>query len=294
MSERLYIGIDLGTYQSTVMSSEGVQTTIETVVGRPKDPVARNFLGRDVVFGEEAIKHRLACNLFRPLEHGVAQDDEDNLSAAKAFVTHLIENCDPEEFDEVLGVICSPSHISFTDKTNLVSILRGLVNGIMVVSEPFAVAFGLDQIAGSIVTNAGSISMPGHSLASKKDFDISHPTKEDHRLRHVCLEGPEAGVYVRGRLTDNNVIELPEYWRGLVDPSTITVTLTQIRTTQDLIVDAIEWGTRVKVRSGNASKIDCFYLIHAERADGEKLIPEYEGTSIEDYPGDNSQYSHDR
>ena len=40
MSERLYIGIDLGTYQSTVMSSEGVQTTIETVVGRPKDPVA--------------------------------------------------------------------------------------------------------------------------------------------------------------------------------------------------------------------------------------------------------------
>ena len=156
MSERLYIGIDLGTYQSTVMSSEGVQTTIETVVGRPKDPVARNFLGRDVVFGGEAIKHRLACNLFRPLEHGVAQDDEDNLSAAKAFVTHLIENCDPEEFDEVLGVICSPSHISFTDKTNLVSILRGLVNGIMVVSEPFAVAFGLDQIAGSIVVDIGA------------------------------------------------------------------------------------------------------------------------------------------
>lgn len=153
---------------------------------------------------------------------------------------------------------------------------------------------GAIQIAGSIVTTAGSISMPGHSLASKKDFDISHPTKEGHRLRHVCLEGPEAGVYVRGRLTDNNVIELPEYWRGLVDPSTITVTLTQIRTTQDLIVDAIEWGTRVKVRSGNASKIDCFYLIHAERADGEKLIPEYEGTSIEDYPGDNSQYSHNR
>ena len=50
------------------------------------------------------------CNLFRPLEHGVAQDDEDNLSAAKAFVTHLIENCDPEEFDEVLGVICIFKH----------------------------------------------------------------------------------------------------------------------------------------------------------------------------------------
>ena len=50
---------------------------------------------------------------------GVAQDDEANLAAAKAFVSHLIETVDPEEFDEVFGVICSPSHVSFTDKSNL-------------------------------------------------------------------------------------------------------------------------------------------------------------------------------
>ena len=48
MAERLYIGIDLGTYQSTIASSAGTTNTIQTVVGRPKDPVARNFLGRDV------------------------------------------------------------------------------------------------------------------------------------------------------------------------------------------------------------------------------------------------------
>ena len=126
---------------------------------------------------------------------------------------------------------------------------------------------------------------------SKKSFDIPHPTKQGHRLRHICLEGPEAGVYVRGRLTGKNVIELPEYWRGLVDPETITVTLTQIKTSQDLIIDGIEWGTRIKVRSGNGTNIDCFYTVQAERMDGEKLIPEYEGQSIDDYPGDNSQYT---
>ena len=38
MSERLYIGIDLGTYQSTIASSSGTIHTVETVVGRPKDP----------------------------------------------------------------------------------------------------------------------------------------------------------------------------------------------------------------------------------------------------------------
>jgi len=42
------------------------------------------------------------------------------------------------------------------------------------------------------------------------------------------------------------------------------------------------------IRSGNASAIDCYFLVHGERIDGEKLIVEYEG---DQYPGDNSQYS---
>ena len=106
MSDRLYVGIDLGTYQSTIASSDGKMKTIETIVGRPKDPVARNFLGKDVLFGDDALKHKLACNLYRPMAAGVTQDDEDNLAAAKAFVTHLIDTVEPEEYDEVFGVIC--------------------------------------------------------------------------------------------------------------------------------------------------------------------------------------------
>ena len=156
MSDRLYVGIDLGTYQSTISSSAGASHTIETIVGRPKDPVARNFLGRDVLFGNDALKNKLACNLYRPMAAGVAQDDEANLAAAKAFVSHLLETVDPEEYDEVFGVICSPSHVSFTDKSNLVATLRGQVNAIMVVTEPFATAYGIEEIAGSIVVDIGA------------------------------------------------------------------------------------------------------------------------------------------
>ena len=156
MSGRLYVGIDLGTFQSTIASSAGAMHSIETVVGRPKDPVARNFLKRDVLFGADALKNKLACNLYRPMAAGVAQDDEANLAAAKAFVSHLIETLDPEEFDEVFGVICSPSHVSFTDKSNLVATLRGQVNAIMVVTEPFATAFAINEIGGSIVVDIGA------------------------------------------------------------------------------------------------------------------------------------------
>ena len=190
MAERLYIGIDLGTYQSTIASSAGTTNTIQTVVGRPKDPVARNFLGRDVLFGADALKNKLACKIFYPMSSGVAQDDEANLAAAKAFVTHLIESVDPEEYDEVLGVICSPSHVSFTDKSNLVATLRGLVNAIMVVTEPFATAFAVEEIAGSLVVDIGA------GTTDIARIYGTFPTDEDQ------LTIQEAGDWLDGELAE--------------------------------------------------------------------------------------------
>lgn len=139
--------------------------------------------------------------------------------------------------------------------------------------------------------SANQVTASGVTLTSRKPFDIPHPTKNGHRLRHVCLEGPESGVYYRGRLKDSNVIELPDYWTGLVDPESITITLTQIGYSQDLIVEKIEWGKKIIIKSGTGSNIDCYFMINGERKDGEKLIVEYEGMRIDDYPGDNSIYS---
>tara|TARA_B100001939_G_C16764632_1_gene539837 strand:- start:59 stop:748 length:690 start_codon:yes stop_codon:yes gene_type:complete len=129
------------------------------------------------------------------------------------------------------------------------------------------------------------------NVQSWKGFDIKHPNKLNHRLRHICLEGPEAGVYYRGRLTGKNTIELPSYWEGLIDVDSITVTLTQIGSSQDLIVESIDWGKVVKVKSGNGTGIDCYYVIQAARIDGEPLIVEYEGETPAEYPGDDKQFS---
>ena len=126
-------------------------------------------------------------------------------------------------------------------------------------------------------------------------FDIPHATKEGKRIRHVCAEGPEAGIYVRGRLTGKNTIELPDYWEGLVDPDSITVTLTQIGSSQDLIVESIDWGKVVKIKSGTASNIDCFYEVWVARYINrdnheEKLHVVYDGESPADYPGNNDDF----
>ncbi len=128
-----------------------------------------------------------------------------------------------------------------------------------------------------------------------KSFDIPHARKKGKRIRHVCLEGPEAAIYIRGRLSNKNEIQLPEYWDGLIDPETITVSLTQIGSSQDLMVDKIEWGKKIIIKSGNASAIDCFYEVKAARYidpknHDEKLHVVYDGDSPADYPGNNDNY----
>ena len=76
--ETLHIGIDLGTFRSVMVSSDGHDEKVLTVIGTPKDQIAKNFLKRDVLFGEDALKNRLALNLFRPLEHGVIKDTNED------------------------------------------------------------------------------------------------------------------------------------------------------------------------------------------------------------------------
>ena len=117
-----------------------------------------------------------------------------------------------------------------------------------------------------------------------KLFDIPHPTKEGYRLVHTCLEGPEIGVYYRGRLTDSNVIELPEYWKGLVDAETITVNLTPHTFYQELYVKNIEWGCRINVVNNAGGPIDCSYIVYAERKDVDKLRIEYKQEEDKSYP----------
>ena len=128
-----------------------------------------------------------------------------------------------------------------------------------------------------------------HKLSAKKNFDIPHPTKEGWRLTHSCVEGPEAAVYVRGKLINTNIIKLPEYWEKLVDPDTITVSITPIGSHQNIFVKRFD-TTEIILESTENISIHCFYHIFGERIDTERLIVEYEG-GIEDYPGDNSERS---
>jgi hypothetical protein len=120
--------------------------------------------------------------------------------------------------------------------------------------------------------NTSGVDVVGALTATTKSFDIEHPSKKGMRLHHGVLEGPEHGVYVRGK-SKEKIIELPDYWIDLVHEDSITVQLTAIGGSQELYVEDIK-ENKVYVTGTHY-----FYTIQAERKDVERFEVEY-GTNI--------------
>ena len=123
-----------------------------------------------------------------------------------------------------------------------------------------------------------------------KGFDIEHPTRKGKRVRHICVEGPESAIYIRGKLKGTHIIDIPEYWQGLVDYDTITVNLTPCgKPDLSLYVKEIR-DDKIILSSDHLTQVECFYHVWGNRI-GPELIVEYDGESPADYPGDQSGHS---
>ena len=125
---------------------------------------------------------------------------------------------------------------------------------------------------------AGFATWSSSIVATSKLFDIKHPSKRNHRLAHASLEGPEIGVYYRGVLKDSQIIDLPDYWKDLVDSNTITVHLTPIGNYQYLHYTLAE--NKIVVRNFGNTSIHCSYIVYGERKDVDRLTVEYQGDTI--------------
>ena len=160
----LYIGMDLGTSRTSVSASNGVRETVYSFVGYPKDVVSRKLLKRDVLFGKEALEKRMSLNIFKPLEHGVLKDSEDPNSedakqmvkAAKDLIAEAIRIAQPRKDELVYAVIGAPAQASMHNKEAIIEAARASVDSVMLCSEPFAVAYGLEMLENCLVIDIGA------------------------------------------------------------------------------------------------------------------------------------------
>ena len=69
---------------------------------------------------------------------------------------------------------------------------------------------------------------------------------------------------VRGTVKVDGIIELPDSWIGKVEPETIAVQLTPIGVYQELFVNTIEYGMKIKVRNESGGPINAYYEVYAD------------------------------
>ena len=164
----VYVGMDLGTFKTSVASSAGVRDVIYSAVGRPKDHVARSLLGRDAVFGKDIVEHRLALDIIRPFEKGVLkynnakdaglpQEAMDSYrQAAQLLVEHAVALTRPAKGVPVYGILGAPARASILNKKVLLEAARTSFEAVMIVSEPFAIAYGMNRLSDTLVIDLGA------------------------------------------------------------------------------------------------------------------------------------------
>ncbi|MEX0803176.1 MAG: rod shape-determining protein [Candidatus Binatia bacterium] len=179
-NETFCVGIDLGTSRSSISASNGERHVIDSYVGWPVDMVARKVIKKTVLVGREALDNRLMLDLRRPLERGLikegAKKDED---AVQEILRHLISLIGLKQKGKnrakLRAVVGVPAEAFRNSKQRLRSALEGVADSVMLVSEPFAVAYGLEALLHALIIDIG---------AGTADFCVMqgrYPTEEDQR-----------------------------------------------------------------------------------------------------------------
>ena len=181
MSETVYVGIDLGTSRTSITTSTGIRETVWSYVGYPQDHVSKKALGgRDVIFGEEAAENRLSLDFHRPLAQGVIKNDPNSQRAVKDLLEHIISKGEIAPGSTVLMVIGAPAEASVDSKSSILEAAGNYADSVIVCSEPFAVAYGLDFLRDTLVIDIG---------AGTVDLCRVHgtmPKAEDQRTHHTA------------------------------------------------------------------------------------------------------------
>jgi rod shape-determining protein MreB len=184
-TEVITIGMDLGTSKTTIISSNGRREVLPSIVGWAKDCFAESVVGGEVVFGKAVIDNRLALKVVRPFEKGVLKyhspeniglDNKhlaDFKKAAKLLVEHAVSLTKPPKDARIHAVIGAPSHASIANHQGLLEAVSGVFHTVVVVPEPFAVAYGVGCLKDTLIVDIGAGTIDLCTMCG------SYPTEED-------------------------------------------------------------------------------------------------------------------
>ncbi|MBF0275348.1 MAG: rod shape-determining protein [Nitrospinae bacterium] len=151
------VGIDLGTSRSAIVTEDGQKAFIETIVGWPKDVIGIKIIGKAIVFGQEALDFRDSLDICFPLSDGVINEgsgkDEE---AAEELIKHLLSLVNIPDGKKISGVVGVPARASAQSKKTLKEIAKKCMHDVMLISEPFSIAYKTEKLSHSIIIDIGA------------------------------------------------------------------------------------------------------------------------------------------
>ena len=154
--EKIFIGVDFGTSKIAITTSNGKSIMEQNVVGYPKDAISSKFLKKEVLYGSEALKHRVALNIHRPIECGVLKTNKEDIAAAKGLLEYCVESLNLPEDAEKYAILGVPAKASVLSKKILTEITKDFFSGVMVASDPFCVAYELGLLENVMIVDIGA------------------------------------------------------------------------------------------------------------------------------------------
>jgi len=250
----VFLGIDLGTSRTAVVSTTGAKSMFRSLVGYPKDIIARHHIQKDWLIGDEAIEKKSSLNMFKPLESGVIREspDKKDIDAVKVILETAIKEANPSPGALINAVIGVPAEASIKNIDVLFDICKDLFDTALVVSEPFLVAYSENHVVDAIVVDFG---------AGTTDICILQGALPTSRDQFTSLE---AGDYLDKCLRAKIMAKYPN----------IQVTLNQVRLFKEQysFVGEASSPCKVKVRKrGKPIEIDITEEIKSEC---EALVPD--------------------
>ncbi|MFC1565129.1 rod shape-determining protein, partial [candidate division KSB1 bacterium] len=144
-----------------IATNNGRFMNVASVVGYPKDFIALKLIKKQVVYGNECLRHRMSVDMMQPLKNGVIassskSDSEIEEKAAREFVKYLVSLTEKKEDQKMYVVVGAPARASVQDKQTIAETLKDMVDGVLVVSEPFLVAYGMGLFGFAVIVDIGA------------------------------------------------------------------------------------------------------------------------------------------